>query len=436
MTGRGIVVGGLVGITVAGCGAGSHPSHRHTVKPVAKVTVAPAAKRESAPPHPLVQLQSALEALLNAAGPGTGAVVYDITDSKQLFSLRGTLARPPASVEKLYTTFAILKEMGPDAEVRTTVLGTGHLAPGGVWEGDLYVHGGGDPTFGDGTFNRVWEDGFGPTPRELVAQLRKLGIRRVTGRVIGDTSLFDSLPGAPNTDYAPDVPDLGGELSALTYDHGATNGHLSPGAFTVRELVLTMRSSGIRARAARFTDTTPSGAQPLASVSSPPTSTLLKLMDVPSDDFFAEMLTKQLGVRFGGAGSTTAGAGVISGAVDSLGIAPTIVDGSGLSRRDASSPEQVVGLLRAVWGTPIGQIMRASLPVVGVSGTTAPIAVHTVARGRCSAKTGSLDYVTNLAGYCESRGGHVLAFALFLDGPGNARGFTLIGRMVAAIARY
>ena len=35
---------------------------------------------------------------------------------------------------------------------------------------------------------------------------------------------------------------------------------------------------------------------------------MLKLMDVPSDDFFAEMLTKQLGVRFGTGGSITAGA--------------------------------------------------------------------------------------------------------------------------------
>jgi D-alanyl-D-alanine carboxypeptidase len=44
--------------------------------------------------------------------------------------------------------------------------------------------------------------------------------------------------------------------------------------------------------------------------------------------------------------------------------------------------------------------------------------------------------VTNLAGYCHSRGGHVTAFALFLDGPSNSDGMRLLGRMVAAIAGY
>lgn len=436
---RGIVVGGVVGIVLAGCGGSSHRGHQSAVESAAPVPVAPPVKPASPPPPPpptLVAMRTALSAQLKAAGPDSGAFVYDLTTGTPLFSLRATVPRPPASVEKLYTTFAVLKDLGADAEVQTTVLGTGHLGAGGVWDGNLYVRGGGDPTFGDGSFNRIWEQGYGPTAVELVAQLRKHGIRRVAGSVIGDTSLFDSRPGGPNTGYAPDLPDLGGELSALSYDHGSTDGHVSPGAFAVRELLLTMRGSGIRARATRSTATTPAGAQPLASVTSPPLSRLVRLMDVPSDDFFAEMLTKQLGVRFGGAGSTAAGVRVIASTLAGLDLYPAIVDGSGLSRRDATTPQQVVDLLRAVWGTSIGQIMRASLPVVGVSGTARPIAVHTAAQGKCAAKTGTLNYVTNLAGYCDSRGGHALAFALFVDGPSNPRAFTLIGKMVGAIARY
>jgi D-alanyl-D-alanine carboxypeptidase/D-alanyl-D-alanine-endopeptidase (penicillin-binding protein 4) len=316
------------------------------------------------------------------------------------------------------------------------VLGAGHLGPGGVWEGNLYLRGGGDPTFGDGWFNRVWEDGYGPTAAELVAQLRRGGIRAVAGRVIGDASLFDHRPGGPNSGYAPDIPDLGGQLAALTYDHGSTSGALSPAAFAAKELVLTMRDAHISARAASFAGATPPGARPLASVESPPTSVLLRLMDVPSDDFFAEMLAKQLGVRFGGAGTTAAGAAVISSAVAELGVHPTIVDGSGLSRRDASSPADVDDLLHALWGTATGKLVSGSLATVGVNGTVQTIAVHTAARGRCVAKTGTLNYVTNLAGYCFPAGGHALAFAVFVDGPTNSRAFVLIGRMVAAIARY
>jgi D-alanyl-D-alanine carboxypeptidase/D-alanyl-D-alanine-endopeptidase (penicillin-binding protein 4) len=387
-------------------------------------------------PPALAELKRALLRGLRAAGPDTGAVVYDLTAHRSLFNLRGATARPPASVEKLYTSVAVLSNLGPTATLQTSVLGNGHRSPGGVWHGDLYLRGGGDPTFGDGVFNQVWEGGYGATAEQLAAQLRRAGIRRVTGHVIGDASLFDARRGTPASGFAPDIPDLGGQLAALTYDHGATARHLSPGAFAARELVLTLRRSGIRARAARLTGITPPEARPLATVSSPPMSVLLRLTDVPSDDFFAEMLTKQLGVRFGGSGSTAAGAGVISEAVARLGLTPHIVDGSGLSRADRTSPLQVVDLLRELWPTPNGRLLRRDLAVVGVSGTVQHLAVHTPAHGRCQAKTGTLNYVTNLAGYCDSHGGHTLAFALFLDGPSNARSTQLLGRMVAAIARY
>jgi D-alanyl-D-alanine carboxypeptidase/D-alanyl-D-alanine-endopeptidase (penicillin-binding protein 4) len=159
-------------------------------------------------------------------------------------------------------------------------------------------------------------------------------------------------------------------------------------------------------------------------------------MDVPSDDLFAELLTEQLGARIAGTGTIAAGSGVIAGGVSSYGIHPNIVDGSGLSRADRSSPREVAYLLRSLWHTPVGDMLSASLPVVGVSGTARTIARGTPARGRCIAKTGTLDYVTNLAGYCHSRGGHVLAFALFVDGPDNRSALAILGQVVAGIARY
>jgi serine-type D-Ala-D-Ala carboxypeptidase/endopeptidase (penicillin-binding protein 4) len=441
---RGFVTGALAGLVLAACGASGarpHVVHRTPVTTaVRSASEVPVTTTHRAPPltpsPALIRLDAALTAQLRAAGPDSGAVVYDLTAGRTLYWLRGKIGRPPASVEKLYTTTAVLKELGPGARLQTTVLGSGHLASGGVWEGDLYLHGGGDPTFGDGGFNRIWEEGYGPTPQQLVAQLRRDGISAVAGRVIGDPTIFDSLPGGPNTGYAPDIPDIGGELAGLTYDHGATSGPLTPGAFAARELVLTMRDEGIAARAARYAAAAPIGAPTLASVNSPPMSVLLRLMDVPSDDFFAEMLAKQLGLRFGSGGTTASGAAVISSVLAELGVSPVIVDGSGLSRRDSSSPQQVVDLLRVLWGTPTGAVLKASLPVVGINGTVQTIATHSAAQGRCSAKTGSLNYVTNLAGYCSSKDGHELAFALFLDNPTNARGFMLLGQMVAAIARY
>jgi D-alanyl-D-alanine carboxypeptidase/D-alanyl-D-alanine-endopeptidase (penicillin-binding protein 4) len=383
----------------------------------------------------LGNLGRSLDAALRGIS-GPGAVVYDLSTHQLLYERDGGVSRPPASVEKLYTSLAVLTRLGPSADLITAVLGAGHLGPRGVWHGNLYLRGGGDPTFGDGSFNQAWNDGYGPTASQLAAQLVSRGIHRVTGAVVGDPSVFDASPGGPSSGFAPDIPDLGGELAGLTYDHGSTAGALSPGAFAARELVLTLRRMHIRARARPTTGAVPPGARQLAAVSSPPVLTLLKLMNVRSDDFFAEMLTKQLGARFGGGGSTAAGARVISSVLAHDGLHPVIVDGSGLSRSDRSSPRQIVSLLRSLWSTTVGRELDSSLPAVGVSGTAARIGTSTPARGRCIAKTGTLTDVTNLAGYCHSVGGHELAFALFLDGPSNDRARGLMSRMVEAIASY
>jgi len=254
--------------------------------------------------------------------------------------------------------------------------------------------------------------------------------------VIGDASLFDAARGGLLSDLAVDIPDFGGQLSALTYDHGATAGALSPGAFAARQLTRTLRAARVAARAAPATALTPRHAHRLAVVDSPRLSALLALMNVPSDDLFAELLTKQLGVRFGGNGTIGAGAQVISRAIADYGLHPRILDGSGLSREDRSSPAEVLVLLRSVWRTPVGHVLSESLPVVGVNGTVRNIGVHTAAQGHCIAKTGTLNNVTNLAGYCRTGHGHMIAFAFLLDGPSNERGLVLLSRMTAAIARY
>ena len=398
-------------------------------------TVATVAHAPPAPPG-LVKLRSELDRMLRLAGAVSGASVYDLSSRASLFSERAQIQRAPASLEKLYTTVSLLRELGPGARLRTTVLGTGHLRDGGVWDGSLYLRGGGDPTFGDAIFNRTWELGYGPTASQLASQLTGAGIRRVTGAVIGDPSMFDASPGGLSTGLAPDIPDFGGQLSALTYDHGATSGTLSPGAFAARQLALTLRAAHVQANAAPSTATTPGSARLLADVSSPPLAVLLKLMNVPSDDLFAELLTKQLGARFGTQGSIAGGARVIASDIAAYGLHPRILYGSGLSRSDRSSPREIIALLRDVWRTPIGRTLEESLPVLGVNGTVRRIGVASPAQGHCVAKTGTLDNVTNLAGYCMAHGGHVLAFAVFIDGPTNSQAIGLLTRMTAAIARY
>ena len=382
------------------------------------------------------RLRRALTRTLAPARPHVGVLVYDITAGRELYAVHPTVARPPASVEKLWTTTAVVDRLGSEARMHTALLGTGRERHG-VWHGNLYLRGGGDPTFGDPGFNRVWNHGLGATPEQLVAQLRRRGIRRVTGRVYPDESMFDRRRGGLITDYKPDVPDFGGRLSALDYDHGTTVAKVGPAAFATRVFVQLMRQSGITATAARHDRRTPRAADLLATVSSPPTAAMIRLMNVPSDDLFAELFTKQLGVLFGHGGTISAGARVIGKTIASrYDLHPKILDGSGLGRADRTSPLQIVDLLRDVWHTPTGRELAASLPTTGVDGTVAGIGAKSPAQGRCLAKTGSLNYVTNLAGWCTTKSGHVLAFALFVDGPDNGEGFAMESRMVGDVARY
>jgi D-alanyl-D-alanine carboxypeptidase len=100
-------------------------------------TLAPTTAAAAASPGTLTGLQADLSHQLALAGPHDGGYVYDLTAKQALFSDRATTARPPASVEKLYTATTALQEMGPTARMETSVLGVGHMAPGGIWEGNL-----------------------------------------------------------------------------------------------------------------------------------------------------------------------------------------------------------------------------------------------------------------------------------------------------------
>jgi D-alanyl-D-alanine carboxypeptidase/D-alanyl-D-alanine-endopeptidase (penicillin-binding protein 4) len=359
---------------------------------------------------------------MQLAGSGSSAYVYDITAKHALFSARATAQRAPASVEKLYTATTALQRMGPTARLTTTVLGSGHLARGGVWEGNIYLRGGGDPTFGTTSFIHGHYGGRGASVSTLVTQLVRVdGIHDITGSVEGDESLLNSLRGEPSSGYAPD-PFLEGTLSGLAFNRGASGserGRHAPAAYAARQLWAALKRDGVTIKGSSGAALTPSGATPLAQAPSPTIAQILGLMLPPSDNFFAETLIKVLGARFTAAGTTAAGAAIVRQTIaELLGIHPHVVDGSGLSPADATSTYEIADLLVELAPTPTGAVLRGDLAVAGRTGTLAHRMRNTGAAGRCQGKTGTLTGVSNLAGYCESADGHLLAFAIFTDGIG------------------
>jgi D-alanyl-D-alanine carboxypeptidase/D-alanyl-D-alanine-endopeptidase (penicillin-binding protein 4) len=368
-------------------------------------------------------LTKALNHDIGQIGGASSAYVVDLNTGQPLYSAAANVARMPASVEKIYTTSTALLRFGPNATLATAVLGTGRLDARGTYHGTMYLKGGGDPTFGSTGFDNA-AYGTGATVQRLVSNLiQALHIKAVTGRIVGDESYFDSLRGTPPTGFAADLPDVEGELSGLAFDRGFANfdGTLAqsrPALYAARQLVSALRTAGVRVRSTRVsTGTTPASAQRLATVHSPSIATLVHLTNTPSDNFLAEMLLKGLGARFGGAGSTAAGAAVVrSELAGQFRIGPQLQDGSGLSRADRTSPRQLVTVLSQMY---TNAAFFNSLAIAGRTGTLRHYAYGTSAQGNCHAKTGTLSDVANLAGYCRARDGHELAFAFLANGIGS-----------------
>lgn len=386
----------------------------------------------------LAALQSDLAHQMAISGSRSSAYVYDISTKQPLYSARPTTPRPPASVEKLFTATAALQRLGPTTRLSTTVFGSGQLGANGVWEGDLYLKGGGDPTFGDSAFIRSHYSGLGASVSTLVTLLvRTDGIRAVRGSVYGDESVFDSQRGEPSSGYRQD-PFLEGTLSGLAFNRGASGSEKvahAPAAYAARKLWAALKNAGVSIRGASAAATTPVGATQLAQVSSPTIAQLLALMLPPSDNFFAETLVKDLGAAAGGAGTTSAGAAVVAKTIaELLGIHPRVVDGSGLSESDRTSVYEVTDMLAELQPTPVGAILRGSMAVAGRTGTLAKRMRATGAAGRCQGKTGTLTGYSNLVGYCQAANGHLLAFAFFNDGISTTLAHTIQDHMTISLA--
>ncbi len=400
----------------------------------------PAGALAQSTPPAQQSLKDALGRGLAQAGGRDGAYVVDLTSGQSLFAASPDVGRLPASVQKLYTTSTALLRFGPRATLTTTVLGQGSRGPKGTWMGTLYLRGGGDPTFGSAGFDRAYY-GTGATIQNLVAGLRQqAGITGLLGRVVGDPWYFDLRAGTPATGYRFS-PWVEGSLSAIAFNRGLLNqgysGVSRPALFAAQQLVSALRAGGVKVpkRTAAAAGSTPGGAQPLATVQSPPMATLIALANTPSDNFIAETLLKDIGARFGGRGTTAAGAAVVRSELESrFGVTPTFDDGSGLSYDDSTTPRQVVTLLSKL---ATNSWFVNSLATGGETGTLQHEMRGTVAQGRCRGKTGTLSSVANLAGYCQAADGHTLAFAFLMNSVRNTNtAHAIEANMAVALARY
>ena len=357
---------------------------------------------------------------MRAAGAHSSAYVVNVSQGETVFSWKPNTPRILASNTKLFTTAAALARYGSDGTLGTEVVGDSELGEDGVWRGDLYLRGGGDPTFGSRRFvTRNY--GQGATVEKLAALIEDTGIERVTGRIYGDESRFDSLRGGPESRYATSI--WVGPLSGLAFNRGlgdeqGRSFQLDPPLFAAAQLDAALERRGVKVRLAPRAGVAAAGAGVLASIDSPPMGRLIALTNKSSDNFFAEMLLKDLALQARGRGSTAAGAKLAAGFARRLGSAARLVDGSGLSRGNKASPRRVVKLLSEMLEDDQAQYdddFIDSLSIAGSDGTLSDRMRSGPAHWRCRGKTGTLSNVSALSGYCEATSGDTYVYSILMN---------------------
>lgn len=354
--------------------------------------------------------------LTRGGGQASGLLVVESESGDVVCARAAGHQRPLASNMKLFTTAAALSRLGPDSRIATKLFSDGRLDPAGALHGSLYLRGGGDPALGTPSFYNGYLAGLGTNLFALVPQIRAAGIRSISGRLYADDTIFDRLRGVADSGYA--TSSYIGPLSGLAFNSGfsgsssASGFSSDPAKLAASKLARALSAAGVAVPSQVALAPTPAGAEPVGAIRSPTLTRIVNTTDVYSDNFFAEMLIKLLGARFGETG--TAGAAVVAAFAGSHGSGVHAVDGSGLTRSNRASPRQVVNLLLAMRNDPAGEELIQDLALTGKEGTVDDRTEGTAAYGRCRTKTGTISAVSNLSGYCFNKSGRVMAFSILM----------------------
>ncbi len=404
------------------------------------------------------------EDLISSANLG-GRVAYVVADAytgQVLETVNPVLGMPPASVAKSMTAAYGLDRMGPGYRFRTTVVSNGTLTNGRL-EGDLWLVGSGDPLLDTDHLN------------DLTRALAEAGLREVTGQFrVVDTALPHIREIAPDqpiqVGYNPAVGGLNLNFNRVhfewqrsgdgynlqmdarsaairppvmmaevrlsdsqpnVYSYGQTdaaevwtvarralgqNGARwlpvrRPAAYAADVFRVLARSRGIVLTPPEFGAVPPVNGLVLAEHVSDPLEEILRGMMRWSTNLTAEVVGLMASQAGGGAPSDLAGSAAMmnSWMSDRLGARhPGFVDHSGLGATSRINTREMVRSLVATGAN--GGLRRIMRDIAMRDAQGSPVADHPV---EVVAKTGTLYFVSTLAGFARAPSGRDLAFAIF-----------------------
>ena len=434
-----------------------------SLRPTARPNLDPA----SSPLAQVTTSQIVQDANLN------GVVGFVVADAKTGLLLEGTdadVGLPPASVTKAVTALFALDALGPDYRFKTRVLGTGPVVDG-VLQGDLILAGGGNPNFVTDELSA------------LVKQFVDTGITKITGsfQVWGEALPYREEIDPPQLDHLGYNPSVGGlnlNFNRVHFEWKRANGRYSIAmdarSETQRPLVYTSRMRIVDrslpiytyAKAGKIDEwTVARGAlgnagsrwlpvrnpaiyagdvfQTMARAMGVPLPNPEKIAVLPEGTEIAshesESLTEMMRsmLRFStnltaeGAGLTAtreiagrpfelpeSATQMTSWAAQLAGVRAEFADHSGLSDRSRISAQDMVGILRdPASAARLKPILKNIVIVDDDRKAIDNFPAEVVA------KTGTLNFVSSLAGYIKTQDGTDLVFAIFAaDLEARARG--------------
>lgn len=332
-------------------------------------------------------------------------IVIDAQSNRVVWSRNGSVGYMPASTNKLITSTNALSTFGADATFTTSVV-AGDTADA------LVLVGSGDPGLSSVQLDRM---------AKAIAP-RLLGANQATSRVFVDDDAFPT-PSLATGWLSSYVPADVAPVRALVRDQSnVPDSSADAGKYLAARLTL----YGVKGAYVGRTAAAPTAAV-YATSQGASVATQINRMLLVSDNEIAEGLHKMVGNELGKGASWTGARTAQSDALARQGLTVTAdYDGSGLSRADRVSPQQLAIILDRAQdpGHPELWPLRSAqgMPTAGRTGTlsasygrfsTTP---SSCAAGRLWAKTGTLNDVVALAGFTTGADGRPKVFAFLVNG--------------------
>lgn len=403
----------------------------------------------------------------------------DENKSETIYALNATDKKIPASISKLVTAAAVLDHFPPGHKFKT-VLG---IDPDKVtaegYSGDLYLKGGGDPSFvsenmwflvnqfernqikkikgsivvDDSLFDNIRFDESRQEQRVDRAYDAPVGAMSFNWNSLNIFVRPDPSGDKPNVFLDPDVgsftidnraKQIAGEKSDIYVERkdnrvivSGTIGKKSkefvaykniedPSDWSGRNLKLFLKQRGIIVDGGVKTGLMPKSIKTVSEYESKPIEAILADMNKFSNNYVAEMLTKNLGINSDGAGSG-GDVGTLKKGMSKIndylvGIKMNkdqyhIVNPSGFTRENRMSAQAMTRLLEVIHKNfKLFPEFLVSLPIAGVDGTLKRRMKGDPAERWVRAKTGYLNGVISLAGFAGRADGRVFQFTFIFNG--------------------